>query len=141
MVDKKFIEYEGEDYRDDRMYVLNIGTGRKDGKKCWVLGTYRNTISLPPTRNDFFDTYKDLIDYIKKVEPHVPLISNNGNPIEIPDHVDEEDIEDVWSYFNGWLKHKKLFSSVNRISHVPYYLDKRGHKEVIFHATYKVIKQ
>ena len=73
MADKKFIEYEGEDYRDDRMYVLNIGTGTKDNKKCWVLGTYRNTISLPPTRNDFFDTYKELIDYISFIESYVKV--------------------------------------------------------------------
>lgn len=141
MSSKKFISYQGYDYRDDRMYVMNIATATmsKDNKRCWNLATYRNTISLPATRNDFFDTKKELIDYIKKVEPSVPLISNNGQPLAIPSHIDAEDINEVWNYFNEWLIDRYLFSTLKNISHVPYYLDKKGYKEVIFHATHEII--
>ena len=141
MSSKKFISHQGYDYRDDRMYVMNIATATKDDKRCWNLATYRNTISLPATRNDFFDTKKELIDYIKEVEPCVPLISNNGQPLEIPSHIDTEDINEVWNYFNEWLIDRDLFSTIKKISHVPYYLDNRGYKEVIFHATHEVIKR
>ena len=96
---------------------------------------------MPATRNDFFDTKEELIDYIKKVEPFVPLISNNGQSLEIPNHINNEDVYEVWDYFNKWLAERDLFSSVKEISHVPYYIDKRGHKKVIFHATHEVIKR
>lgn len=133
-------EFNGETYRDDRMFVMNIATATmaKDNKKCWNLATYRNTISLPATRNDFFDTRKELIDYIKKVEPQTPLISNNGQPLETPDHL-KNDIEEIWKYFNEWLLARGLFSSIRGISHVPYYLDKRGYKKTTFHATHEII--
>ena len=141
MSSKKFTSYHGYDYRDDRMFVMNIATATKDDKRCWNLATYRNTISLPATRNDFFDTKEELIDYIKKVEPCVPLISNNGQSLEIPNHINNENIYEVWDYFNKWLSERDLFSSVKQISHVPYYIDKSGHKKVIFHATHEVIKR
>ena len=134
-------EFKGRTYRDDRMYVMNIATATmsKDNKKCWNLATYRNTITLPATRNDFFDTKKELIDYIKKVEPEVPLISNNGQQLEIPNHIKKDDIEGIWIYFNEWLQERGLFSSVRGISHVPYYMDKRGYKKATFHATHEII--
>ena len=133
-------EFNGEAYRDDRMYVMNIATAtmKKDNKKCWNLATYRNNLSLSASRNDFFDTRKELIDYIKKVEPQTPLISNNGQPLETPDHL-KNDIEEIWKYFNEWLLARGLFSSIRRISHVPYYLDKRGYKKTTFHATHEII--
>lgn len=49
--------------------------------------------------------------------------------------------KECWSIDNKWLAERDLFSSVKQISHVPYYLDKRGYKEVIFHATHEVIKE
>ena len=72
MSSEKYIPYQGEDYRDDRMYVMNIATAKKDNKNCWNLATYRNILSLSATRNDFFDTKKELLDYIREVEPRVP---------------------------------------------------------------------
>ena len=37
MSSEKYIPYQGEDYRDDRMYVMNIATAKKDNKNCWTL--------------------------------------------------------------------------------------------------------
>ena len=141
MSSEKYIPYQGEDYRDDRMYVMNIATAKKDNKNCWNLATYRNILSLSATRNDFFDTKKEVLDYIREVEPRVPLISNNGQPLEIPNHINEEDIDGIWNHFSEWLKERDLFSAVKEISHVPYYMDKKGYKKVIFHATHEIIKR
>ena len=134
-------EFDGEVYRDDRLYVMNIATATmsKDNKKCWNLATYRNNLSLSATRNDFFDTRKELIDYIKEVEPQVPLISNNGQSLEIPNHIKKDDIEGIWIYFNKWLAERNLFPSNKGLSHVPYFLDKRGYKKATFHATHEYI--
>ena len=76
------IKFEGEIYRDDRMFVLNIATATdSEGKACWNLATYRNTLTLPFIRNDFFDTKEELLKYLRKIEPYVPLISNK-NPLK-----------------------------------------------------------
>ena len=130
------IKFEGETYRDDRMFVLNIATATdSEGKACWNLATYRNTLTLPFIRNDFFDTKKDLLKYVRKIEPYVPLISNNKKPLEIPETIDPDNHLKVWQYFNKWLIDQKLFSAVDGKTHVPYYVDKRGFREKLFHVT------
>ena len=40
--------------------------------------TYRNVTRYPPSRIDHFDSEKEAVDYMKKVEPGVPLVSLNG---------------------------------------------------------------
>ena len=135
-------EFNGETYRDDRMFVMNIATATmaKDNKKCWNLATYRNTISLPATRNDFFDTKKELIDYVKLVEPQTPLISRFGEYLETPSDIDKDKIEEIWDFFNKWLNENGMFSALSGISHVPYFLNKKGYERKTFHATHEVIK-
>tara|TARA_A100001035_G_C27772930_1_gene497349 strand:- start:981 stop:1406 length:426 start_codon:yes stop_codon:yes gene_type:complete len=135
-------EFNGETYRDDRMFVMNIATATmaKDNKKCWNLATYRNTISLPATRNDFFDTKKELIDYVKLVEPQTPLISRFGEYLETPSDIDKDKIEEIWDFYNKWLNENGMFSALSGISHVPYFLNKKGYERKTFHATHEVIK-
>ncbi len=86
-------EYEGCVYRDDRMYVINLtrGSVSKAGKTetQYLLITYRNTLSLPAVRTDPFETEEEAINYLKEVEFTVPLVSNNGEPLEIPEDVDQ----------------------------------------------------
>lgn len=135
-------EFNGETYRDDRMFVMNIATATmaKDNKKCWNLATYRNTISLPATRNDFFDTKKELIDYVKLVEPQTPLISRFGEYLETPSDIDKDKIEEIWDFYNKWLNENGMFSALSGISHVPYFLNKKGYERKTFHAIHEVIK-
>ena len=134
-------EFNGETYRDDRMFVMNIATATmaKDNKKCWNLATYRNTISLPATRNDFFDTKKELIDYVKLVEPQTPLISRFGEYLETPSDIDKDKIEEIWDFYNKWLIKNGMFSTLTGISHVPYFLNKKGYERKTFHATHELI--
>ena len=69
--------WKGDNYRDDRMFVSNIATASDNqGRPCWNLATYRNTLTLPFIRNDFFDTEIQLMNYLKRIEPLTPLISN-----------------------------------------------------------------
>ena len=95
------IEYQDETYRDDRLYVINIarGTVTKGSEKTvrWVMATYRNTVRLPATRSDHFETRDKAIEYLKEIEPTVPLICNGGKPLRIPDGVDR------WEYWIEWL--------------------------------------
>ena len=130
---KNFIEWQDELYRDDRMFVMNIATAKdENGNNFWHLTTYRNTKQLSFFRNDFFKTEEELMQYIKDIEPQTPLISRNKEPLELPAHLSSKDSKDIWNFFNQWLIENNLFSAVNEISHVPYYVDPRGYTEKIF---------
>ena len=110
-------EFNGETYLDDRMYVLNLGVGTvsQAGKKetRYVLFTYRNTAALPPVRTDNFETKEEAIDYVKEVEFQVPLVSNHGTPLQIPEGVDP------WEYWMDWLSERGLFSAITGYRHIP----------------------
>ena len=132
-MERKFIQWKDEDYRDDRMFVMNISSAKdSNGKNCWHMITYRNTIQLACYRNDFFDTEFSLMKYIQKIEPLTPLISRNEKPLKIPSYINKDDDIGIWKYYNEWLTKNGLFSAVNEISHVPFYIDQRGYTEKIF---------
>jgi len=119
------IEYQGETFRDDRMFVINLsrGTVTRDSKKItrWLLFTYRNTIQLPIFRSDDFETREDATEYLKKEEPNVPVISNGGQPIEIPKNVDR------WEFWTDWLAKNGLQSAISGQQHVPDWVGDQGH--------------
>ena len=110
-------EFNGETYLDDRMYVCNLGIGTvsQAGKKETrnVLTTYRNTPTLPPIRTDDFGSIEEAIDYLKEVEFTVPLVSNNGKPMQPPKGVDR------WEHWMDWLSERGLFSAITGYRHIP----------------------
>ena len=118
----RVIEYKGQDYRDDRMFVINLSHGKEGDVPKWILSTYRNTVRLITSKTNCFDTKEEAIDYLKSVEYEVPLISNDGKPLEISD-----DIENKWEYFNEWLEQRGLFSAISGKQHCNFYRDKRGY--------------
>ena len=91
------IEFEGEYYRDDRMYVLyvcrctideqenllvtNIYHEDAPADSKWCLVTYRNVNRYTPIRADHFETEIEATTYMRQVEPTVPLISQGGSPM------------------------------------------------------------
>ena len=117
-------EFEGDVYRDDRMYVINLnrGTVSKKGKKetRYLLTTYRNTHSLPASRSDDFASKEEAINYLKEIEPDVPLVSNKGKPLNIPDDVER------WEYWNNWLKERGLQSAITEYQNLPDRVRKEG---------------
>lgn len=89
--------FQGQRYRDDRMYVLHIApcVVRELGddfletvvhheevpaEHSWCLITFRNTERYPATRVDHFDTREEAEPYARSVEPTVPLVSLGGHP-------------------------------------------------------------
>ena len=115
------INFKGETYRDDRLFVLNLTHGKEEEKSKWILVTYRNTIELPVYKTNCFDTKEDAIQYLKKVEQFTPLISNNEQPLEIA----ESAISD-WDYYNNWLKQNNLFSAISEKQHCPFWRNNKG---------------
>ena len=66
------ISYQGDTYRDDRIFVMNLSRGKVEinGEiyQKFVLVTYRNSLKFVATRADHFDTKEDAINYIKKID-------------------------------------------------------------------------
>ena len=96
------IEFEGDLYNDDRIYVLKIRLGKcqnltgitqytfsepvsstKSPEYKWCLTTHRNTERYPITRVDSFDSKEDAEKYLRGVEPSTPLISLDGKRSEM----------------------------------------------------------
>ena len=102
--------YDGEEYRDDRIFVMDyrIGTvhSKRGQEEKYILTTYRNTDERPPRRSDKFLTKNALFDYIKLVEPDTPLISLDGKPLAIPPN------EDKWDHWISWLLDRDLHSAI-----------------------------
>ena len=94
------IEFDGQSYSDDRLFVLYLCKGtiefEPDGtvttiiyhnqspdKYVWCVVTYRNCRRYPLYRVDSFYEKSDAMAYMRKIEPETPLISLGG---KIPDH-------------------------------------------------------
>ena len=118
------ISYQGDTYRDDRIFVMNLSRGKVEinGEiyQKFVLVTYRNSLKFVATRADHFDTKEDAVNYIKKIEHEVPLISQNGKPLPIPDNVD------VWQFWLNWLKIKNLNSAISGYQTLSYKYNLEG---------------
>ena len=142
------IKYQGEVYRDDRMFVLNLSYGSysknygvfstpiEEGD-AWILRTYRNTVELPITTTNTFLSVEDARAYIVKIEHTTPLISLKENPLEIPkkiqgmDHIPES--ERPWEFYNRWLAINRLFGAITagfpnkHKQHCPSWQDEKGY--------------
>ena len=130
------IEFEGETYRDDRKYVINLSRGALENGTntvtMWLLTTYRNTVNLPPNNVNEFESREEAILYLKGIAPATPLISKNGNPLDIPEDVDP------WEYWNDWLKKNDLVSALSGRQNVPYWVNKKGY---IYKSDYQEVVQ
>ena len=109
-------KYQDETYRDDRMFVLNLSLGKSNNKEKYILMTYRNTPQLPPVRVDDFNTKEDAIEYIKKIEPKVPLTSLDRQPLNIPKNTD------TWEYWMKWLKDRNIKSAISGHQNLPHWV-------------------
>lgn len=94
------IEFNGEIYHDDRMFVLYLCKCTVDINEDimittiyheeapenhkWCIVTYKNIARYLATRVDHFNSENEAIAYIKQVEPQVPLISLGGRSPETP---------------------------------------------------------
>lgn len=111
----KTIKYNGEEYFNDRLFVLYLCKGEvapeSDGLIAitiyheqapvdfiWCVVTYKNSNRYPLNRIDSFNKKDDAIAYLKLIEPETPLISLEGkspqNPLAYDDYV-------LWKKKNG----------------------------------------
>ena len=109
------IAYQGDQYFDDRLYVLYLCKGKVDPESdgliattiyhdqapadsIWCVVTYKNCNRYPLNRIDSFYKKDDAIAYLKLIEPETPLISLEGkspqNPVAYDDYV-------LWKKKNG----------------------------------------
>ena len=121
------IEFNGQSYYDDRLYVLYLCKGtikvEPDGdvfttiyhekapkEHVWCVVTYRNMARYPLYGVDSFYKKDDAVRYMQKIEPEVPLISLGGNPPQQP--ISYEDFL-LWKNENGFKDYdwQSLYSS------------------------------
>lgn len=119
------VEFAGDFYRDDRMYVLHLAkcTEKEEvdhvattiyhedppqGAK-WCLVTYLNNERYRATRVDKFETQSEAEAYMRHIEPTVPLISLGGQP---PTHPMSYEDFCVWKRDRGMkdYDYKEVFS-------------------------------
>lgn len=91
--------WRGESYNDDRIFVIHVArcTVRRvengvmettiyhedaPADHIWGLITFRNTVRYPIVRVDHFDRESEAMEYRREVEPTVPLISQDGQPMQ-----------------------------------------------------------
>ncbi|MBV2089327.1 MAG: hypothetical protein KUF72_00405 [Candidatus Thiodiazotropha sp. (ex Ctena orbiculata)] len=118
------IEFNGERYNDDRMFVLYIcrctvrvsdeyeitAIYHEDAPKesHWCLITFKNVSRYIAHRVDHFETRREAEIYAAHIEPQTPLISMGGesptNPIAITDYL-------KWKHENKFQEYdyKKMF--------------------------------
>ena len=101
MDQSKTIEFEGQKYFDDRLFVLYLCAGKVEIEEgeggvvwtkvyhenppkdhLWCVATYKNCQRYPLYRVDSFYKEEDATAYIKQVEPETPLISLGGKTPE-----------------------------------------------------------
>jgi hypothetical protein len=95
------IDPQGEQYNDDRMYLLYIAkcttSSGSDGVKVttihhsdapadshWCVVTCRNTPRFSPTRVDEFNFEPEARAFLERIEPTIPLVSLGGRQPQLP---------------------------------------------------------
>ena len=128
-----------DQYRDDRMYVMRLTSSfsvdedgvitisMKRGEKIFpemplLLITYRNTQRLPAVRTDEFQSLRDALHYIQRIEPTCPRISLHGaSPNPTP----------TWSEHLQWLHSLGLRSVAEGDAPIPeWVLDESNPREI-----------
>lgn len=106
----------GDVFRDDRMFVLyvckcsvrisddlkvtTIYHERAPEDHIWGVVTYRNVARYEPTRVDCFETEKEAIAFLQRLEPKIPLVSLGGQAPSDP--LSFEQVQ-FWKVRNGYV--------------------------------------
>ena len=95
--------WQGQEYFDDRMFILQLRQAKKSGKNVWAVLTRRNVEGYPTRRVDDFDSKEKATSFIKQVEPLTPRISLGG---EAPSTVL------TYEEFLSWCENNNISSSL-----------------------------
>jgi len=115
---EKTIEFRGEQYFDDRLFILYLCPGNideqpdEDGlihttiyhenppeKYIWCVVTYRNSPGYPIVGVKHFSSRERAVIYMWHIEPETPMISLNGKSPEQPLQYQE---------YSAWKKKNNL---------------------------------
>ncbi|MFC1866522.1 hypothetical protein ACFL0H_00050 [Thermodesulfobacteriota bacterium] len=112
------IQFNGEFYHDDRLFVLYLCKGTDETRSdhvattiyhenpppdaLWCIVTYRNVERYVAVRVDIFESKKAAVEYMRNVEPTVPLISLGGTSPKPPLNYDDFVL---WKKENGFKEY------------------------------------
>ena len=147
------VEFRNKVYRDDRLVVFNVtkciirdvygGMDYHNKREGWAGHALENTdgffIPNPPLNTQSFEDIESARKYAIQSEPRTGLISNNGEPLNIPEQLTSE--EEIYLYYNNWLQDKGLFSCLegypdNLKQHCSFAIDSQGYN--YHHAIMKI---
>ena len=119
------VEFNGNLYNDDRMFVLYIApcvfSENRDTityevfhetpppEHTWCIVTYRNTQRYPASKVDIFKSKEEAEKYKANVEPGCPLVSLRGEPKKFgsfEDYINWKNQQDFEEY-----DYRKMYSS------------------------------
>jgi hypothetical protein len=78
------ISYQGKNYNDDRLFILDLTQAKKGNRIIWAVVTRHNYQGFPPFQIDEFDSKEDAVSFIMKTESSMPRISLGGDSPQIP---------------------------------------------------------
>ena len=70
--------WQGQAYKDDRLFILDLHQASKGKETVWAVATRRNIDGFPPFRVDDFTSKEEAVDFIERTEPQTPRISLDG---------------------------------------------------------------
>ena len=115
--------WQGQQYLDDRVFILDLQPATKAGRKVWAVTTRRNVKGFPPRRVDDFQTKEEAIAYLKQVEPSTPRISLSGaSPTPEPTYEEylawckSEKIPDSMQLYELWQKQQRAELIIQEVS-------------------------
>jgi hypothetical protein len=115
--------WQGQQYLDDRVFILDLQPATKAGRQVWAVTTRRNVKGFPPRRVDDFDTQEEAIAYLKKVEPSTPRISLGGaSPSPEPTYDEylawcqSEEIPDSMQLHEVWSEKERAELIIQEVS-------------------------
>ena len=115
--------WQGQEYLDDRVFILDLQSATKAGRKVWAVTTRRNVKGFPPRRVDDFETEEEAISYLKQVEPSTPRISLGGaSPTPEPKYEEylawcrSEDIPNSMLLHDIWRKKQRAELIIQEVS-------------------------
>jgi hypothetical protein len=85
----EMVFWQGNVYRDDRVFILDLQLASKGDRQVWAVTTRRNIDGFPPFRVDDFETREKAVEFIQRIEPTTPRISFGGRPPNNPVSYDE----------------------------------------------------
>ena len=89
--------------QDDRLFRLEVSTHSDLKDRPWAVITLHNVAGRIPTREDYFASREDALDYYLKIVVETPRVSLGSHSPDPPPSIEQ---------YTAWLKSENLYDPV-----------------------------